>query len=267
MLNQYQYIITCLVILSVFLPGCGKDRFRIIEQRIPVTLGQTTIDILVSDSEAPGYTYLCLHDDEDTSAEAVLDVIGRNGGRLVELRHTGDRNIVFVLDNERYTFDPNRIFTDEGAEASLTRLGRADADALRAVRTFADQILEILSIEPGQILVAAHNNTRGAYSIMSYMPGGEEATNARFLHHADQDNPDDFFFVTDQELYARIREANFNVVLQNNEEVHDDGSLSVYAARNGIPYVNVEAQHGHVEQQVKMLEFLNTLLDDSVSTD
>jgi hypothetical protein len=35
----------------------------------------------------------------------------------------------------------------------------------------------------------------------------------------------------------------------------DDGSLSVYCAQLGIPYVNVEAQHGHIWRQLYMLIF------------
>lgn len=49
-------------------------------------------------------------------------------------------------------------------------------------------------------------------------------------------------------------------MLQDNVQVTDDGSLSVRAARNGLPYVNVEAQHGHREQQVRMLEALHRAL-------
>ena len=33
----------------------------------------------------------------------------------------------------------------------------------------------------------------------------------------------------------------------------DDGSLSVYCVANNIPYINIEAQHGHTEKQRAML--------------
>src|SRR5690606_29119729 len=267
MAHKNKAIVVGLVILSMFPVKCRDDRYRIVEHRIPVAIGGTTVDVVVHDSEAPGFTYLCLHDDENTSVEAVLDVIGRDGGRLVELRHTGDRNIVFELEGASYTFDPNRIFTDEGAEATLSRFGTVDTGAVHAVRSFANRILEIVAIERGQLLVAVHNNTGGEYSILSYMPGGEEAVNARFLHYPDKENPDDFFFVTDLELYGKIRGASINVVLQHNEEVADDGSLWVYASWNGIPYVNVVGHHGHVEQQIKMLEFFYSFRSEYVPTD
>ena len=51
------------------------------------------------------------------------------------------------------------------------------------------------------------------------------------------------------------------MVLQNNDRATDDGSLSVLAARRGQRYVNVEAQHGHVEAQAQMLCVLLDVLD------
>ena len=45
-----------------------------------------------------------------------------------------------------------------------------------------------------------------------------------------------------------------NVVLQDNDKVTDDGSLSVLAGRAGIPYINVEAEDGHLQQQVEMIK-------------
>jgi D-alanyl-D-alanine dipeptidase len=53
-----------------------------------------------------------------------------------------------------------------------------------------------------------------------------------------------------------------NVVLQDNRQVTDDGSLSVYCGKWGIPYVNVEAQHEHLEQQLQMLKVLLRIIAD-----
>jgi hypothetical protein len=47
----------------------------------------------------------------------------------------------------------------------------------------------------------------------------------------------------------------------------DDGSLSVYCGKLGIPYVNVEAQHGHLVRQLKMLIFaFQELVDNKPRT-
>lgn len=101
-----------------------------------------------------------------------------------------------------------------------------------------------------------HNNSEGEYSAASYLPEGELALDAAAVHLPPEADPDDFFFVTDPDLFAGLAEEGFTVVLQNNARATDDGSLSVWAARQGIPYVNVEAQHGHRERQIEMLEAL-----------
>jgi hypothetical protein len=46
------------------------------------------------------------------------------------------------------------------------------------------------------------------------------------------------------------------VVLQHNTNAVDDGSLSIFYGRKNKSYVNVEAEHGHLEQQKKMLSVL-----------
>ena len=55
-------------------------------------------------------------------------------------------------------------------------------------------------------------------------------------------------------LYGLFTPTGFNVVLQNNANVTDDGSLSVYCGQREIEYVNVEAQHGHRGANRKMLK-------------
>src|SRR5690606_27170642 len=94
----------------------------------------------------------------------------------------------------------------------------------------------------------------------SYLPGATYAADAEAVHLAPTEDADDFFFVTDRPLYDALARAGFNVVLQNNATVTDDGSLSVLAARRGQRYVNVEAQHGHTAQQRRMVEALVRVL-------
>lgn len=60
--------------------------------------------------------------------------------------------------------------------------------------------------------------------------------------------------------YEALAAEGFAVVLQDNERAADEGSLSVWAARQGIPYVNVEAEHGQRDRQVEMLEALARVL-------
>jgi len=64
---------------------------------------------------------------------------------------------------------------------------------------------------------------------------------------------DDFYFVTDPLIFQILSSGRYHVVLQAEETLTDDGSLSVYCAQLGIPYINVEAQHKHLVRQTKML--------------
>jgi hypothetical protein len=73
---------------------------------------------------------------------------------------------------------------------------------------------------------------------------------------------DDFFFVTDKNIFKFLKEKNQNVALQDNVNVTDDGSLSVYCGKNKIPYINVESEHGHFREQTRMLEILQEITKD-----
>lgn len=78
-----------------------------------------------------------------------------------------------------------------------------------------------------------------------------------------------FFLVTEAGDFDALRTLGFNVVLQP-VRTADDGSLSVWAARNRVRYFNAEAQHrdcldydrarGHLDYQIRMLRALESLL-------
>ena len=90
--------------------GAGDDRLpkTTVQQ---TRLGETDIAVATTEKAGARFVYVNLHDDENTSVEAVRDVVKNLGGRLVELRHTGRRLITFKLDASDYRVDPNRIFT------------------------------------------------------------------------------------------------------------------------------------------------------------
>jgi hypothetical protein len=51
-------------------------------------------------------------------------------------------------------------------------------------------------------------------------------------------------------------------MLQDNANVPDDGSMSVYFARQGIPYLNIEANNGHLKEQIEMVRAAREMLID-----
>ena len=203
-------------------------------------LGDTPVKIAVTGSGT--YAFVALHENESTSVKAARAL---GVGKLVELKHGGRRNVSFKLAEKKYSIDPNRMFTDIGIKRNLKPY---DTEAHKAVQGLAGEVVRRIS---GRAVVALHNNTNGAYSITSYVSGNERG-NAADVHVNPDHDPDDFFFVTDRRMFAIIKAADYNVVLQSGGAT-DDGSLSVYCARKGIVYINVEAQSGHLAVQTEML--------------
>ena len=222
------------------------------------------MEIVAHETGVPGLTYVNMHDDENTAVAATLGTLRRRGGRLVEVRHTGERNLSFEWEGTVYAFDPNRVFTDAGAEATLRDLGAFSEGALRVTQGFAERLLGVIDPEElragAGLVVTVHNNKPGYYSAKSYGRGGEHEREAVRVRPSRETAPDDFFFVTEPRHYQLLQGGSFHVVLQDNATVTDDGSLSVWAAREGLPYINVEAQHGHLREQIDMLAYLNERL-------
>ena len=223
---------------------------------VELPLGDSTVVLAVHEHGDPTFSMLVLHDDENTAAEAGAAFVEEHGGRLVELRAQGERRVSFSFDGRHYDFDPNRIFTDVGIRTRLEP--EATDEAVWATRMFADSLLVVYN--PHDVIVTLHNNTPDNYSVLSYVGGGQYENDAEAVHMEEGVDPDDFFFVTDRNLYDALRADDFNVVLQNDESATDDGSLSVWAAQNDLSYVNVEVEHGHLEQQKSMIESLAFLL-------
>jgi len=213
-------------------------------------VGETPVKIVTTRFGTGGHTLVALHENESTSVSAAKAVLRTKGGVLVELKHGGGRNLRFRHKGKTYTVDPNRIFTDAGIRKALA--GNYSEDGHQAVKGLANAILSRLS---RSVIVSLHNNTNGAYSIQSYSPGGQYARDATALHIVNANDPDNFFFVTSIRLFNALKGRGFSVALQSSAGT-DDGSLSVYCLRQGIPYVNVEAQNGHVSEQKRMIDAL-----------
>lgn len=196
--------------------------------------------------------HLNVHDDENTSVEAAEAVLAQYGGRLIELRHRGGRRVQFKLGRKGFSFDPNRIFSDQGAKETVSPGGSRAAVA--AAREFARSLLDAFNLTAAATLVALHNNSPGSpLTIGSYAKGGPYQRDAAAVTVAKGRDPDDFFLVTTRALYESLATRGFNVVLQDNGAVRDDGSLSVYCGQRGVRYVNVESRHGHRAEQERML--------------
>ena len=230
--------------------------------KIPLKIGNSVLTVEVFQRGEPSPTMLNVHDDEDTSVAAGQVIIEQSGGRLIALTHSGKRHVRFSLEGERYAFDPNRIFSDTGIGETLAAQSRWSEPAHRAVKQFAALYLESFALDREPVIIALHNTEDGTYSVRSYLPGAEHAATAAAIHASEQRSKFDFFYVTDRRFFDHLKRSDFNVVLQNNAQVPDDGSLSVHFARRGIPYLNIEAEQGHLNAQIDMVRAAREMLGD-----
>ena len=210
-----------------------------------------------------GVLLLGLHDSEQTARLAAGQAWPAPAARLAWLANGQRRALSFTVNGETYRADPNRIFTPAGVASTLAHYGKDAAAARLALGRFAGQLLAAAGVGQASAVVALHNNHPGGYSAASYLAGGKLAAAARAVHLGEPQSPDNFFYLTDARLFAALSAQGFNVVLQDNARVPDDGSLSVFAARRGLVYVNVEARQGEVAAQRRMLVALRALLRDA----
>lgn len=238
-----------------------------------VLLGETAVTVNVYEKEGGRVTFFAPHHNERNASAAARDAVARNGGRLVEVvsydeKGAPARNLRFRLRGRGYVVDPNRIFTENGRRCAVA------PEAGPAVEGFAAGLLEIVFAAGGRRLrdgesfvVAVHNNAdsdekigreraadltaagflrAGRFNNSSHGPFQEQAAGVYLSNReADEDN---FVLVSTPRLMAHFAESGFHVVVQKPAaELRDkrcgvdDGSLSVYSAQQGIPYVNLEA--------------------------
>ena len=95
-------------------------------------------------------------------------------------------------------------------------------------------MLSVLDIKDRSLVIALHNNTEGKYSFKSYLPGQEYEKEAHSFYKGCTPDFDDFFFVTDHKILHALIVVQYNVVLQANETMTEDSSLSVCCAKLGI---------------------------------
>jgi hypothetical protein len=221
--------------------------------KVPFKIGDTEIHAIVHQHLVPFPTMMSLHDDEDTSAKAGMYSVERNGGRVIELVHSGAKFVKFKLQGRENEFDPNRIFSDAGIESTLRIQNSLTPEAIRAVKAFARAFLDAFALEREPVLIGLHNTVEGTVSVDNYSPDGEFGVETADYHVSTERSPFDFFYVTDQVFFDYLRDRNYNVVLQNNPPLTDDGTLSAHCSKLGIPCINIEAEMSHFEEQQKMI--------------
>lgn len=231
------------------------------EKTFHYKLGERKLPIKVKQyGEVKDLVFINMHDDENSSVEATKLLLEKTGGILIEVDNFQKRNIKFRLGPSIFQFDPNRIFTREGIEQTLTfHHKKVNKRAADEIEKFGQWLLRLIPENP-KCVIALHNNSEGNFTIKNYLPEGDRKGDARNVHFAMEQDPDDFLITTDDEIFTGMKEAGYNIMLQDNVNAREDGSLSVYCGKRNMSYVNLETQHGKVMQYKIMMEkLLNTI--------
>ena len=224
-------------------------------------LGQTKVSLVKQiASEPENLIFFNMHENEYTSIKAIKTYAKEHRINYLYLKHTGKRRIDFELQKE-YSIDPNRIFTPKGRKATLLDGASHSDKAQRMVAEFAMDIL--FELRDSKTIITMHNNTNENYSIQSYMPDSSEAVNTKKLYINPEMDPDDFIYTTVPKFYAAMVKRGINVILQDNQNYVDDGSLSVYCGIMDLQYINIETEHDHLEKQLELMAIIHAIILES----
>ncbi|WP_344765764.1 hypothetical protein [Pedobacter ginsengiterrae] len=218
-----------------------------------INLYDLNINLVKYSYKPNGVKFLVVHDNEDTGVKAGFDYIRWSGGELIDCQYGGVRDYNFSYMDDIYRIDPNAIYTERGINTRLKKDEFSSNEVEKALNAAGKQIIDFYNPKSTGYILTLHNNADGGFGIASYLPGYELASAADSVYLNPEMDGDDMLYVTDLKLFNSFKKANVNVMLQS-KFVENDGSLSVYAMQNNIPYVNVEVQHGHLEENLRLIE-------------
>ncbi|WP_432712952.1 hypothetical protein [Pedobacter sp.] len=211
----------------------------------------------------PKINFIAIHDDEDTGVKAAFEYIRFSGGSIIDCQYGGIRNFKFMYNNEEFQTDPNSIYTPAGIARGLEKYNWAAPEVVNMLANTAKEILKLYNPETPPYIFTLHNNGDGGFGIHDYLKGYPLENFADSLYINFEMDADDLILVTDVNLFNRLKKENVNVVLQSNN-APDDGSLSYYAMQQRIPYVNVEVQHGHLYEHLRLIEIAAKALEETI---
>lgn len=260
-------------------------------------LGETEVKINVYENAGAQITFFAPHYNEQIAVKLAKEAVERYGGRVVEIESSDEkgkpsRYLKFKFGGKSYTIDPNRIYTENGRNCG------AATEIEAVVKIFADDLLRMLlapdgrSLKEGErFLVAVHNNSDVDAKAVDKKSGdltavafinismSESLADGAYKDQAEgvylsntEEDVDNFIFLSTPAYVGYFAEKGFNIVvqksvvrLQSKKCTVDDGSLSIFAARESIPYINLEADgvNGRVRQR-QMLEAVYELLQTEI---
>lgn len=248
-----------LVILLFFFPLFSRSQHPpvfegMLTDTAFIQLNDLSVNLVKYSYRAPKINFLAIHDDEDTGIKAAFEYIMFSGGTVIDCQYGDVRNFKFSYNGADFQTDPNSIYSYGGVVLALDKYKNTDNDeVVRQLQEAGKKILNYYNAKKHGYIFTLHNNGDGGFGINSYLPGNDLEKTADSVYVNPGMDPDDLILVTETGLFNHLKKQNVNVILQS-EEGPDDGSLSVYAMYNKIPYINVEVQHGHQQVHLELIE-------------
>ncbi len=212
--------------------------------------GQTwTFQTFLNPANPDGPAWYLPHDNENTAFRAALYALERYGGKVLTV-HSGEKRNLGKTD-------PNRNFGTSKKEVKACA-----SISGRPTPQYSGYVLDFFKGQ--RAVLAMHNNTNGG----TVTAARTDSKNRGMLASGPpiSKDPDDFIYVTGSKPFSQdkgiqqdvvmLREDGFNVVHEFVTLKNTDCSLSNFAAYRNLRYYNIEAQHGHLEQQTKMVDGL-----------
>jgi hypothetical protein len=228
-------------------------------QTTPIQLGDSTVQLIkMFNAPQSNVLFFNMHEDEQTSIDVSKAFGHGHAINFAYLHHQLTRRVFYNVGKREFSVDPNRIYTKKGRRKTIEPWRLITFKANNEAAKLANTILSL--IKPFKTIVTMHNNTDVEYTIKSYLPGGDEAKNTADIHVSDKWDADDFVYTTSIDFFNHLKAADVNVILQDNVRFVNDGSLSVYCGINGIDYLNIEAQKGHFDEQLRLTEIVYHML-------
>jgi hypothetical protein len=255
------------------------------------------LEVIGQATNKPNWAFFAPHENENVINDYLTQQIIERGGVFVILRQDGKRLLRLDIKPFEVKIDPNQIFTEQGRRKNIIKHNpklRTNTyvfhRAMRLSAALSKLIIRTLGGEhSSRNWIAIHNNTQGYLgdnkqgigniSIQQYQQ--KLSNGAKFIVAVSKQyrDEDDLFFVTKQQDFDTFQQDGWNTVLQHprviTEPAEDDGSLSVYAQKIGIRYINIEAERStsnfgenHLAEQQQMLDYVfkRLLINNSTSS-
>ncbi len=202
-------------------------------------------------------TYLWIHNNEKTAGKTMSYALNKYGGRAVTINNKDKRSIKLSHLAKDFEIDPNRLFTERGIRRYIKKYYKKikSKSIINNITNYTldikDFLLSNLKRNKGTYLIAIHSNRSDTnFSINTFTKDTISKYYDVYLNK--KHNPKNFFYVTNNSDYIYFKKKNYNVVYQ--KKIDDDGSLSIYSAMKGYPYINIEVEEGDDEFQIRMMD-------------